>query len=137
LKTYYEGIYNAGYTKVLSQVTIMTPQGKFPIPDFFFCKTATDLTGEEVLNLADIIYHDSKLYAGTAFTTAQKQIEQVMKAAKAAGIKAEFVLGEDLVFEGQTYLQGTKISIKEMSKVATEVVNGNVELTRTVKVIVP
>jgi len=122
LKKIYLQMYDDGYRKVIQQVSITTSAGKSPVPDLFFFK----LNGDGKLSMKDVIYHDVKLYVSTNYSKAQQTVESTMEAAKASKIPAQFVLTDELVFEGETYPAGTSLTLKEMGKVSTVVtVPGN------------
>jgi hypothetical protein len=141
LKNYYEGIYNQGYTKMSQQVKVRitppgtVPIGSSPVPDLFFFKTNTDALGNVTIDLNNVIYHDVKIHVSTGYSSAQNVIKETIETAKTNNLNAEFYLFSNLEINGQNIVAGTKITIKEMSKVATEIVGNKVNLVRKVTVI--
>ena len=65
---------------------------------------------------------------------AQNHIKETIKRAKELKTKAEFELYEDVTIDGILFEQGTKITIKEMSKVGTDLVNDQIDLLRIVEI---
>ena len=126
LTNYYVGIYNAGYTEVMEQISITTASGNTPVPDLFFFKK---LPGGG-LDLTSSIYHDIKIYKTTAYTAAQKIIKTTIQQAIANKTTASFTLTDGFEFNGIDYPAGTQISIQEMSKICTNVSNNMIDLIR-------
>ncbi|MDR1200032.1 MAG: hypothetical protein LBL58_00175 [Tannerellaceae bacterium] len=130
LKAYYENIYNRGYTIFTQQTHLVTPIGRNPRPDFLFFKTERNLAGRNIISLDDVIYHDAKLYVNTPFSSSQKNMQNSIEIAIEYQRKADFKIGADIELSGSIIRENQIVTIKEMSKVATEVDQNSIDLIR-------
>lgn len=126
---YYSNIYRLGYTKMLEQIKISTPNGSQPVPDFLFFKSK----GRGGLDLNDVIYHDAKVGIDSPWSSAQNNIKKIIQNARINNTKAEFKIGL-IINNTDAYNLGLRtgyiITMKEMSKVGTSFKNDKIYLLK-------
>lgn len=99
------------------------------IPDLLFFKTRNG-----GLSFSQVVYHDAKIDVSTIFTDGQDDAITAIQTAKNNGTVAQFRLVNILTFENNRYLVNQSLTLKEVSKVATQTTNGQVNLGRRIEI---
>lgn len=90
---------------------------------------------ENIEYLTDyVVYHDAKIDVSTLFTDGQDAAILAIETAKKLETVAQFRLVNELRFEDLRYSPNQPLTLKEVSKVATQTTSGQVNLVRRIEI---
>ena len=131
LRNIYLRLWDDGYTKAIQNVRLKTANGVEFIPDLLFFRTRQN----GVLSFNQVVYHDAKIDVSTLFTDGQDAAIVTIETAKNTKTVAQFRLVNNLTFEKVTYFPNQEtLTLKEVSKVATQTTSGQVNLVRRIEI---
>lgn len=130
LRNIYLRLWDDGYTKAIQNVRLKTANGVEFIPDLLFFRTRQN----GVLSFNQVVYHDAKIDVSTLFTDGQDAAIVTIETAKNTKTVAQFWLVNNLSFENNRYLANQPLTLKEVSKVATQTTSGQVNLVRRIEI---
>ena len=87
------------------------------------------------MSFNQVVYHDAKIDVSTLFTDGQDAAIVTIETAKNTKTVAQFRLVNNLTFEKVTYFPNQEtLTLKEVSKVATQTTSGQVNLVRRIEI---
>lgn len=129
LKNIYLDLWDDDYTKAIKDVRLKTANSVEFIPDLLFFKTRNG-----GLSFSQVVYHDAKIDVSTLFTDGQDAAILAIETAQKLETVAQFRLVNELRFEGNKYPINQSLTLKEVSKVATQTTSGQVNLVRRIEI---
>ena len=86
------------------------------------------------MSFNQVVYHDAKIDVSTLFTDGQDAAIVTIETAKNTKTVAQFRLSKALFFENNPYPVNESLTLKEISKVATQTTSGQVNLVRRIEI---